>query len=131
MIMGVSVLLILVMVSRKVKNTDMNNQEEQARRELECPEPILIDECSVLDIDIHYQNLKDYKSVKNYKKESKDFSTTTGTGQNSSNNVYSLNHKNGFEYKKLDNDIDDFFNEDETQMVGGIVYHKKDQFLII
>lgn len=129
--MGVSVLLILTMVSRKVKHSDLDNQEEIGRRDVECPEPILIDECSVLDVDSHYQNFKDYQNVKNYKKESNDFSSTTGTGEYSSNQAYSFNNKNGFEYKKLENDIDDFINEDETKMVGGKVYHKKDQFLII
>lgn len=129
MIMGVSVILILVMVSRKLKHADIDNQEELGPREVECPEPILIEDCSVLDVDHHYQNFKDYKNMKNYKKESNDFSQTTG--ENSCNHVYSFNQKNGFEYKKLDNDIDDFMNDDEKRMVGGKVYHKKDQFLII
>ncbi len=137
--MGFSVLLILAMVSRKNKYSDIDNQAEfdcsRDSREIQCPEPILIDayDGSVLDIDNHYQNFKDYKNKKQNKKESNDFSSSTGTRENSiSNNVYSFNNnKNGFEYKKLDNDIDDFINEEEKTSVGGKVYHKKDQFLVI
>ena len=127
--MGVSVILILVIISRKAKHADIDNQVELGPREVECPESIFIQECSVLDVNDNYQNFKDYKNMKNYKKESNDFSSTTG--ENSSNNVHSFNNKNGFEYKKLENDIDDFINEDEMKMVQGKVYNNKDQFLII
>lgn len=124
--MGVSVVLILIMVSRKLKHSDIDNQTELRPREVECPEPILIEE----DIDNHYENFKYYKNNTNHKKESHDYSNTTG--ENSAKNIYSLSQKNGFEYKKLDNDIDDFMNEDEEKdMVQRKVYHKKDQFLII
>jgi hypothetical protein len=113
------------MVSRKVKQADIDKQGELGLKEVECPEPIFIDE----DFENDYENFIYYKNTKNHKKESNDFSDVTA--ENSAKNIYSYRQKNGFEYQKLDNHIYDFIKEDEKNIKEGKVFHKKDQFLII
>ena len=124
-IMGVSVILILIMVSRKVKHSDIDNQGEFGLKEVECPEPVFIDE----DFDNHYENFKYYKITKNDKKGSNDFSDVTA--ENSAKNIYSYQQKNGLENQKLENHIYDFIKEGEKNIMEGKVYHKKDEFFII
>lgn len=136
--MGISVTLILIMISRTIRHAHIESQKEISEKEAGCPEPILIDECSVLDVENNYQDFKHYKNLKVIKKESNDYSQTTEG--NSNNHAYSFSQKNCFDYKKLDNDIEDFMNEntyDKSEggydkiSVEGKVYHQKDQFLII
>ena len=139
--MGVSVILILVMISRKVNNSDIGQKNNKHSTLFESPDPIITDEYSVLDIENNYQEMEEIKYTKNvFKEECNDNSLTTGS--NSYNNIYSLSKKNGYDYgdyKKMDNnEIEDFISnnrneeyDSENNKDSAKVYHKKNQFLII
>ncbi len=136
--MGVSVILIFVMVSKKIKYSQIESNE--ITRKLESSEPILIDEYCELDDDHNYHDFKEYKNLKYGNRESNYYSLSTG-GNSINNNVYPLSQKNGFEYKKIvENDIEEFINDenefnrivyDKGSNKGTKMYHKKDQFMII